>query len=80
MQTIARRLGLRRILLPVPFPLWQLLAAVAEWLPNPPLTTGMVDLMRQDNVVSGAFPGFEALGIAPQALETVLGGGKETSG
>ncbi len=51
-------------------------AAVAEWLPNPPLTTGMVDLMRQDNVVSGAFPGFEALEIAPQAIETVLGGGE----
>ena len=83
LKMIARRLGLRRMLLPVPFPLWRLLAAVAEWLPNPPLTTGMVDLMRQDNVVSGAFPGFAALGIAPQAVEAVLGGGeavKEGSG
>lgn len=73
LQTIARQGGRRPSLLPVPFALWRLLASLAEWLPNPPVTEGMVALMRQDNVVSGAFPGFEALGIAPMSLETVLG-------
>lgn len=73
LQTIGRQLGLRRVFLPLPFPLWRLLAFIAERLPNPPLTRGQVELMERDNVVSGHLPGFEALGIAPQALETVLG-------
>ena len=77
LQTIARRLGLRRIFLPLPFPLWRLLASAAEFLPNPPLTRGQVELMERDNVVSGRLPGFEALGVAPRALESVLGGERD---
>ncbi len=73
LQTIARQCGRRPLLLPVPFAAWRLLAAVAEWLPKPPLTEGMVALVRQDNVVSGQWPGFDALGIAPKSLATVLG-------
>jgi NADH dehydrogenase len=74
LQTVARRFSLRRMFLPVPFAIWRLLAILAERLPNPPVTTGMVALMEEDNVVSARFPGFEALGIAPRALTTVLGG------
>ncbi len=76
LQTIMRQAGLRRLLLPLPFPLWRLLASVAEWLPNPPLTTGMVELMEEDNVVSGRLPGFAVLEITPKALGTVPGGRK----
>jgi len=72
LQTLCGRVGRRCFLLPLPFPLWSLLARVAEWLPHPPLTEGMVALMRQDNVVSGRLPGFAALGVAPRALEEVL--------
>lgn len=72
LQTIVRGLGLRRLLLPLPFPLWRLLASLAECLPRPPITAGMVALMEQDNVVSGRLPGFAALDIAPKALGTVL--------
>ena len=72
LETLCRRVGRRCIFLPIPFPLWSLLARAAEWLPNPPLTEGMVALVRRDNVVSGALPGLEALGIAPRALQSVL--------
>lgn len=73
LRTVARRAGLRRVLLPLPFPMWRLLAIAAEWLPRPPLTRGQVELMEHDNVVSGRLPGFAALNIAPKAIETVLG-------
>ena len=73
LRTVARRYGLRRVFIPLPFPLWRLLASVAEMLPNPPLTKGQVELMEQDNVVSGRLPGFAALDMAPRALGTVLG-------
>ena len=44
---------------------------VAPFLP-PPITTDQVDLLRTDNVVSGAYPGLAELGITPTALESVL--------
>jgi len=72
LETVARRAGIRRVLVPVPFPVWAALASMAELLPGPPLTQNQVDLMRIDNVVSTAMPGFDDLGISPHAIEHVL--------
>jgi NADH dehydrogenase len=72
LQTIARRAGIRRALVPVPFPVWAALASVAEMLPQPPVTRNQVDLMRVDNIVSTAMPGFGELGIAPRPIDHVL--------
>jgi uncharacterized protein YbjT (DUF2867 family) len=71
LRTIARKAGLKPVLLPVPFPLWQALAWAAELLPHPPLTRNQVALMRLDHI-AGSDPGFEALGISPRPLEDVL--------
>ena len=43
-----------------------------ELLPNPPLTTGQVDLLKADNVASGSFPGLRELGIEPKSVEEVV--------
>ena len=43
-----------------------------EFLPNPPLTTGQVDLLKTDNVVSGALPDVQELGIQPKTVEEVI--------
>lgn len=64
--------GLRRPLLPVPFPVWDLLARAAGALPRPPLTDAQVELMKQDNVVGPGALGLADLGITPTALESVL--------
>ena len=72
LQTIAGCANIRRVLVPVPFPVWAALASVAERLPRPPVTRNQVDLMRMDNVASPAMPGFGDLGISPHALEHVL--------
>jgi NADH dehydrogenase len=74
LQEIAAHIGRRRLLVPVPFAVWQMLAAGAGLLPNPPLTDGQVALMRRDNVAESGLPGFAALNIAPRDIETVLGG------
>jgi NADH dehydrogenase len=63
--------GSRRVLVPVPFALAGLLARVFEWLPSPPLTTGQVDLLKSDNVATGALPGLRELGIEPKALAEI---------
>ena len=73
LETIARRLGRKPLLLPVPFALWRLAGSAAEMLPNPPLTRNQVELMQEDNVASAGLPGFDALGIPPKGIEAVLG-------
>lgn len=65
-------IGKRRPMVPVPFALWGLVAAVSTALPNPPITEAQVTLMRTDNVISGDMPSLDDLGIEPTALESVL--------
>lgn len=72
LELVMRELSRERPLLPMPFPLWQLLALLAAPLPNPPLTRDQVVLMAQDNVASDAVGTFEDLGILPRSLRDSL--------
>jgi NADH dehydrogenase len=67
-----RLIGKRRLLIPVPFALAEVQARLFELLPSPPLTTAQVDLLKADNVASGALPGFRELNIQPEAVEEVV--------
>jgi len=67
-----RLLGRRRLLVSIPFAVAEAQARLFELLPNPPLTTGQVDLLKADNVASGALPGFQELNIRPKAVEEVV--------
>jgi hypothetical protein len=62
----------RRLLIPVPFAVVEMQARLFELLPNPPLTTGQVDLLKADNVASGTLPGFRELNIQPKTVEEVV--------
>lgn len=50
---------------PVPFAIWEGLAALTEHLPGAPLTRSQVALMRKDNVAGAQLPGLPELGIDP---------------
>jgi uncharacterized protein YbjT (DUF2867 family) len=67
-----RLIGKRRLLMTVPFAMAEVLARLFELLPSPPLTTSQVDLLKADNLASGALPGFRELGIQPEAVEVVV--------
>jgi NADH dehydrogenase len=67
-----RLMGRRRLLVPVPFAIAKIQARLFELLPNPPLTTGQVDLLKADNVASGALPGLRELNIQPKTVEEVV--------
>jgi len=69
---VLRTTGRRRALLPVPFAVAEAQARLFELLPNPPLTTGQVDLLKADNVASEALPGLRELNIAPKTVEDVV--------
>ena len=62
----------RRLLIPVPFAVAEIQARLFELLRNPPLTTGQVDLLKADNVASGALPGLRELNIQPKTVEEVV--------
>jgi uncharacterized protein YbjT (DUF2867 family) len=72
LRTVARTAGLRPVLMRMPFPLWGVLAGVAERLPHPPLTRNQVELMQIDTIASDNLPGFRVLGISPRSLEAEL--------
>jgi NADH dehydrogenase len=59
-------------LLPVPFGLAKVQARLFEFLPNPPLTAGQVDLLKDDNLASGLLPGFRDLGVEPRSVAEIV--------
>jgi uncharacterized protein YbjT (DUF2867 family) len=65
-----------RLLAPVPFPLMKLQAAFLQFLPAPPLTPDQVELLKADNIVSGAAREqgrtLEALGIIPNSMAAAV--------
>ena len=65
-------MGKRRLLIPVPFAVAEIQARLFELLPNPPLTSGQVDLLKADNVASGTLPGLQELKIQPKTVEEVV--------
>jgi hypothetical protein len=67
-----RLMGKWRLIAPVPFAVAEIQARLLELLPNPPLTTGQVDLLKADNVASGVLPGLRALNIEPRTVDEVL--------
>ena len=62
----------RRLLMPLPFPVWDALAAVGSILPSPPLTPTQVSLMKRDNVVAKAALTLADLGVNATPLEDIL--------
>ena len=69
---VLRILGTRRALVSIPFAVAQLQAHLFGLLPNPPLTTGQVDLLKVDNVADGTLPGLRELNIMPRAVEEIV--------
>jgi uncharacterized protein YbjT (DUF2867 family) len=62
----------RRVLVPVPFFVWEIQATLLGLLPNPPLTRDQVILMRRDNIVSDTALTFADLDIRPRTVEAEL--------
>ena len=67
-----RIIGKRRLLVPVPFAVAEVQARLFELLPNPPLTSSQVDLLKADNVASGTLPGLRELNVLPKAIEVIV--------
>ena len=62
----------RRLLVPVPFAALAVGARVTELLPNPPLTTDQLRLLKVDNVVTDGALKLADLGIVATSIESVV--------
>ncbi|MFW5969628.1 MAG: complex I NDUFA9 subunit family protein [Halofilum sp. (in: g-proteobacteria)] len=71
LHAVLRHRGRRRLLLPVPFAIWRIIARVGALLPDPPVTMDQLELLAMDNGVGDA-PGFADLGITPRGLTAAL--------
>jgi NADH dehydrogenase len=76
MELMLRVIGRKRLLVPVPFWLASVQAAVLELLPGKLLTRDQVELLKSDNVVSKRAERegrtLKGLGITPTSMEAVL--------
>ena len=72
MELLLAEIDRKRILLPVPWGIARLQAAVLGLLPQPPLTLDQLKLLQRDNIASGQLPGFAELGIVPDGPEAIL--------
>lgn len=71
-EMVMHRSGRRRLLVPVPYFVWDGLAAAATVLPTPPLTEGHVALMKRDNIAAPGMPGLQDLDVSPTAINRAL--------
>ncbi|CAA7624661.1 complex I NDUFA9 subunit family protein [Magnetospirillum sp. UT-4] len=71
LELVMRETGRSRLLVPLPFWVARIQAALLQMLPTPPLTPDQVKLLKVDNVVRGGKPGLVELGIQATAAEAV---------
>jgi hypothetical protein len=78
MQFTLDTIGRSRALLPLPWGIAKVQAAIMGMLPNPMLTTDQVEMLRHDNVVSEEAlreqRTLEGLGVVPQGIEGIVPG------
>jgi NADH dehydrogenase len=67
-QLVLTQIGRKRLLMPVPYFVWEVLAG----LPNRPVSRDQIKLMKKDNVVSAQALTLAALGVEPTPVEAIL--------
>jgi NADH dehydrogenase len=66
------RLSRRRLMVPVPFAIWHLMAALCRPMRSPPISEAQIVLMSSDNVADPEMPSIEDLGVDPLDLSVFL--------
>ena len=75
MEFVLATIERRRLLIPVPFSVLKLQAALLQLLPKPPITPDQVEMLKRDNIVSAAARQegrtLKALGIIPESIGAI---------
>ena len=77
MELMLAEIGKSRALAPIPFPIAGVIGKAGDFLAKaglaPPITADQVEMLKSDNVVTPGALSLSDLGIAPQALEPIIG-------
>lgn len=71
-ELLLHSMGRRRILVPLSFGVATWLARLLDWVPNPPFTRELVNLMRTEKTVAPGALGLADLEVRPRSLESWL--------
>ena len=72
MEMLLKYTNRKRLLVPIPFFVAELLATFLQILPKPLLTRDQVKLLKTDNVMGKKAKGLDALGIKPTTAEMIV--------
>ncbi|HET9336182.1 MAG TPA: complex I NDUFA9 subunit family protein [Sphingomicrobium sp.] len=70
-QLVLAQIERKRLLMPIPYFAWKVVAALMAPLPSRPLSRNQIELMQQDNVVRADALTLADLGIAPTPVEAM---------
>jgi len=72
MEILLKEIKKKRFLIPIPFGFAKFQSYFLQMLPNPLLTPDQVELLKYNNIISGAHPTLKELGITGTSIESIL--------
>ena len=72
MEILLKEIKKKRFLLPIPFGVAKFQSYFLQMLPKPILTADQIELLKQNNIISGEFPLLKDLGISGTPIQSVL--------
>ena len=72
MEILLKEIKKKRFLLPIPFGVAKFQSYFLQMLPKPILTADQIELLKQNNIISGEFPLLKDLGISGTPIQSIL--------
>ena len=72
MEILLKEIKKKRFLLPIPFGVAKFQSYFLQMLPKPILTPDQIELLKQNNIISGEFPLLKDLGISGTPIQSIL--------
>ena len=72
MEILLKEIKKKRFLLPIPFGVAKFQSYFLQMFPKPILTADQIELLKQNNVISGEFPLLKDLGISGTPIQSIL--------
>ena len=72
MEILLKEIKKKRFLLPIPFGVAKFQSYFLQMFPKPILTADQIELLKQNNIISGEFPLLKDLGISGTPIQSIL--------
>ena len=72
MKILLTEIKKKRFLIPIPFSVAKFQSYFLQMMPNPILTPDQVEMLKYNNIISGAYPTLKDLGITGTSIQSIL--------